>query len=453
MEGYKGEDYTFKIPTGMPHQMEIWKNKNPNTIDILTGPLGSGKTHTLCVEAALLSAINHPAPGLLIVPDFPMYESTHKREWPQLLGSLGLNVEATGGVLPRLKFPWGSEIFVRTNDRPEKISAVNAGFMLMDEPAQQHEETYRRGLSRIRHPLATCKRAVLAGTPEGINWFAKVARDTRPMRGWIKRWIKAKGWHPDLEGYRDRLMDDWSHDPAALRTYAFGEFVPLRHGRVYSAWRDELHIAHTLPYTPHSPLHLSCDFNVQAMRWVVWQIVGNEIHVLKVMAPDEGASVLELGKLFVHEWGHHEGPVYLSGDATGRGRTALTGTSAYDSLWPTVYAKWNKAVFDVPKANPPVTDRVRNVNHHLRGAGGYKILVNEEHCQPLITDMRENIWKTGIPDIKKSYDGDEKYKTHSGDAFGYGLWARLPLELDVDVKRSRVAKDSPHRRSIMEERF
>jgi hypothetical protein len=78
-----------------------------------------------------------------------------------------------------------------------------------------------------------------------------------------------------------------------------------------------------------------------------------------------------------------------------------------------------KVSYRVPKANPPVRDRVSVVNARLRNARGETQLFVDPKCRELIDDFEQVSYQEDSTQIDK--DKDRK-RTHLSDALGYLIW-------------------------------
>jgi hypothetical protein len=73
----------------------------------------------------------------------------------------------------------------------------------------------------------------------------------------------------------------------------------------------------------------------------------------------------------------------------------------------------------VPKANPPVRDRVMLVNAKLRSAGEEVHLVIDRKCKGLAKDFEQVVYKPESTIVDKERDPQ---LTHLSDALGYLVW-------------------------------
>jgi len=417
---------SFDIPPGLPHQHELWADETHEREVAMIGPLGTGKSLALGVKMVLLAAANAGLPGALVVPSYVMFDKIHRREWPILLSGLGLSVKIISHPNPVIRLPW-SDVLVYTADKPEAIAGTNLAYALGDEPALWSRATYERITARVRHPQAVCRHIALVGTPEGLpSWFAdefNIDSIVTSKNGWTKRTIRATTWHPDMAHYPGRLKQTYGHDPALLRTYARGEFVALGAGLAYHAFSRENNVR-DIALESGLPIELACDFNIDAMRWLVCQRTPHELRVVDEIAPGRHCPVPDAAAAFMERYGDSPGRLAVYGDAAGSARTSQTGTTCYSELRQALMPVFGgRLTTNVPNANPPVRDRVNTVNYHLAGRGGLELVVSPR-CRELIADFERVAWRKNTSDIDKNTD---PLRTHASDALGYWLWRAAPL--------------------------
>jgi hypothetical protein len=80
--------------------------------------------------------------------------------------------------------------------------------------------------------------------------------------------------------------------------------------------------------------------------------------------------------------------------------------------------------FDVPRANPPVSERINAVNAALRNAAGQVRLRISPRCVTLRRDFERVSYRTGTAEVNKTAAPE---LTHISDALGYYIVRRYPL--------------------------
>lgn len=413
------------LPAALPHQAALWGDQTQDACIALVGPLGCGKSYALAVKALLLARANAGIDGMLVVPTYPMAKQVHCREWPGIWAGLGVNVKLLGGETMPEAFVWPEQIrsqcWIRSAESPERLAGPNLSFVLWDEPGQMRVSAWERGSVRPRHPLAAVRQNVLGGTPEGLNWFADLFANPVPPN----KTIRAGCWHANLAHYPAMLKARYGHDNALLSAYAKGQFVPLRSGRAYSAFDRAIHASQPTAYDPHLPLVLACDFNVDAMRWLIAQVMPGEIRILEELDLGRGGTTIEGARQFMDRWSlrHRAGEVWIVGDASGRARRTNASRTDYQILVEELGRTAFRSVsLRAAASNPPVKERVDAVNYYL--SGRQRTIVIDPSCRELILDFERVLWREGGTDIDKS----DPLRTHASDALGYLVTNLAPVQ-------------------------
>ena len=96
-----------------------------------------------------------------------------------------------------------------------------------------------------------------------------------------------------------------------------------------------------------------------------------------------------------------------------------TGYSDYQVIRNYFGARRAKVSYRVPKANPPVRDRVALMNARLCNARGEVQLFVDPKCRELIADFEQVSYQEDSTQIDKDKD---RRRTHLSDALGYLIW-------------------------------
>lgn len=329
----------------------------------------------------------------------------------------------------------GAIIQVTGLDAPQRAEGVAVDFAAVDEAADVREEAW---IEHIRPGLSERGgQAWLIGTPEGRNWFWRLAQRAQ----------EEHAAHPEL----------WSHhtwpsgdilDPAEIeiaraeldaRTFSqeYGASFLDVTGRVYYGFNRDVHAVEHLPYDPKSPLMIAFDFNVSPGVAVVCQerlYKGTNPrvprNVLVAVVVDEvwierDSNTPRVCAEIVRRYREHQAHVEIHADATGGAR----GTSQVDGSDLDLIRKHLEPVFGerlewcVPRANPSVRARINAVNSRLESADGNVHLLVDPTCRHLVEDLEGVTWSdTGDLDKKTS-----PMLTHITDALGYLIHEKWPL--------------------------
>ncbi|MEI9972420.1 MAG: hypothetical protein WDO73_10415 [Ignavibacteriota bacterium] len=170
--------------------------------------------------------------------------------------------------------------------------------------------------------------------------------------------------------------------------------------------------------SPRKPLLWALDFNVDPMSSVVAQIADGRISVLDEIVIRHGTT-RQACKTFLERFPRHAAGVRIYGDASGFAQQT-SGMSDYDMVREELgIASLLDADIRVPRANPPVRDRIHLVNTKLRSARGDIGMRVDPKCKELIMDFEQVSYKGDTGQIDKDRD---RMRTHVSDALGYLIW-------------------------------
>lgn len=194
-------------------------------------------------------------------------------------------------------------------------------------------------------------------------------------------------------------------------------------------------------YDPALPLCLACDFNMAPMAWVVGQIhAGEHLHCLQEIYLREG-TVDDACEVFLNDYGHHIGEVWLFGDRSGRGGTQQSTKSNYDLIKNAFMGHQFRVRMKVPTKNPTNVNAVASLNLRCQDKFGIsRLTINAETCQELIKDMVQVVWEDGTSggtkQIKKVRKREDPYfwRGHLSDAIMYLAHRMWPVRTEQNRK-------------------
>ncbi|MCP3979691.1 MAG: hypothetical protein GY716_10250 [bacterium] len=411
----------------------------------LVGGLGTGKTRSLVLKDLMLHMANVQATGrsfqsMLVEPTFGLVQDILIPAFQEVVrGELGIKVEVMSkGQRPKVIWPKGfkgAQTLLRSAERPKRLAGTNLSHVGFDEPGQMEYEAWKKGGDRARHPRAFIRQRFGVGSPEGLNWYSQLFDFPKPPHVTIR----ATRWHPDMREYPHELATTYEGDPAGAAAYLDAQFVPMMTGRCYRPFSRERHFSIHAVYNPGLPLIVTCDFNIDAMRWVVLQKHPKAWVFIDEIALGVNGDVQDAAHEFVRRYGYrvraadvgegehsHVGTLIVTGDYAGKGRDA-TGHTAVDEIKKVFRGKFREIDY-IFKPSPLQVDRVRTVNHHLKATGGRQVLIHPARCPELVMDFEQNHWAKGRPAIAKSTAPPENLRTHAGDAAGYAFCNLGPIK-------------------------
>jgi hypothetical protein len=326
-----------------------------------------------------------------------------------------------------------SKILFRPVDEFERLRGTNLAWFGVDELTYCQEQAWVVLEGRLRDPRARRLCGFAGWTPKGYDWVYRRFL-AHPVAGYevvIASAYENQHLLRKIPDFYERLKH--SYDTQFYEQEVLGRYLSLNAGLVYSAFRREDHVRET-KVDPAIPLLWALDFNVDPMCSVVAQVKGKQVTVLDEIVISR-ATTLQACEEFQARFPQHPAGIYIYGDATGN-RMQTTGSTDYQIVREFFRREgYEKTRYKVPRANPPVRDRVELVNARLRSAAGEINLVVDQKCRELIKDFEEVSYKPLTTIIDKEKD---LRRTHLSDALGYLVWQESRPEGTVGERGQRL---------------
>lgn len=394
---------------------------------------GAGKTRFGAVEAIRqASAIGNTGhPFLCVGKTYPQARITSFRSVVDHLARAGLQQgrdfsSTWGGAGHEVRIPaWGGAWLVWGSAQiPDSLKGPNCCGAWLDEPGlypeanQTGEKTWGLILARVREPTAGSLRVVLSGTPEGMNWLAKLllawGAPLRPGEAAHKKrraWWQVPTWaNKSLDaGYVPILLE--AYGDRAARAFTEGEFLDIFEGQAYEAFRRSDHVR-PLAYDAALPIMLAWDFNRNPMHVLAAQRHGAEVWVVrewKIKETTTWDAAQRVG-LWLGEVQHARG-VEVYGDPAGHSGSVRDRRSDFEQIRQAFAGQWGGYSDRTRRAHSAQTARVAAVNQWLRTGRVYV----DPSCGALIDDLVQVRFKPGTAELDKH----DLRLTHASDALGY----------------------------------
>ena len=337
-------------------------------------------------------------------------------------------------------------------DKPVRAEGDPIDGIVLDEYADMKPsvwtQTVRPGLSTMGRPGW----ANFIGKPRGRNHFWRLWQDAATRDNWARfHWSAEEILSAqEIQDLRDDLPDmEYQQEIQA-------NFVNFS-GRAYYAFTDEnkQEGLHTL-YDPQRPLEVSLDFNIAPGTAAITQemdysdVVSTlgikrqanvEEHIDatfgQVWIPRDSNTHLVCDKI-IADWGKHEGPVHVFGDATGG---AGGSAKVQGSDWILIKNKLKpvfgeRLKFKVQKGNPPVKERLNGYNGRFRTASEkIRTLVDPVTASRVVEDLEGVTLKVGSNGELDKNSAPEL--THISDGLGYRAYVRFPMRSRT-IKRQSI---------------
>lgn len=338
-----------------------------------------------------------------------------------------------------------SAILIRSADKPSRITGIELGSALGDEPARwKHDRNNPLGdpivqlLGRIRHPLARLLMALFVYTNEGdatgiYDLMHSGKEDCALYRASSTENPKAKDF---VERQTKFLTKELANQ------YIKGEAACFRGGKVYPSFDDKMHVDSNVKMNPDRPPQVSLDFNIMpGMHAEIGQYhedvdlftTVHEIHGSRMTVKETARKIVEYFRDVKWDF-TKSGPLEVFGDATGKSEWSGTGQSNYDVLTEMFKAEGLPHRLRLTAANPLVIDRVHAFNMALQDAQGNAHYKVHPSCVRLIEDLRK-LMLNQYGEVDKK---DSKL-SHPSDADGYRVHYLRPIRREVATVGGRIS--------------
>lgn len=180
-------------------------------------------------------------------------------------------------------------------------------------------------------------------------------------------------------------------------------------------------------------LHLSCDFNVDPMMWVIAHKTPDKVFFVDEIVI-ENTSTREAIQEFISRYGNHRGNIIINGDASGDYRSCQSERSNYIIIKNEIERHFQKHIkVDIKKHNPPISERVQAFNHLVLSDTGQRNLIVSPKCKWLLYNIDNLKYKEGTGQIDSPsfsqirQDKQTKFLGHIFDAASYLVDFYFPI--------------------------
>ena len=421
-------------------QREFLEIPHNYTLDVAVyqGGYGSGKTFAGSLLGILL-ALKYPGiRGLVGAQTYTLVRDTTLQTYFEHLEQIGF---AEGkdyewsSSLQKLTFKNGSEILFRHFDEPNKLKSLNLGFVEIEEMSDIPYDTFKVLLSRMRQrPRKDWK-----------HFTYRIFGHTNPelQRGWIyKTFVENPAVNYRLitapttqniylpEGFCDELKK--VYDEQYYRIFMLAQNGDYSSGLVVKDFTDEN--IKNISYQPEMDLHISCDFNVDPMCWVLAHKTEDKVFYFDEIAM-ENTTTARACEEFCRRYPNHKGKIIINGDASGDNRSCTSEYTNYVIIKKKLLQYGYDVEIRIKAYNPPIKTRIAAFNAKIRNADGEICLYVDKKCEKLLYNIYNLKYKEGtsridIPTYQQIKQSKElKFLSHPMDAASYLVDFYWPITL------------------------
>lgn len=425
----------------LPAQREFIEVPHDYTLDVALyqGGFGSGKTFAGALLGILLALRYPKIVGLVGASTFPLVRDTTLATYFEHLENMGFceNVDFDySKTEQKLTFKNGSQIMFRHFDEPNKLKSLNLGFVQIEEMSDIPESTFYMLLGRLRQkPRNAWKqfRYRLFGhsNPEmHKGWVYKTfVLDKKPNYRLITAPTTENIYLP--QGFCDELKNLYSKNYYQINV--LGQWCDDGNPLVVKDFDDDN--IKKVSYSADLPLHISCDFNVDPMSWVLAHKNADSISFFDEIVI-ENTTTAKACDEFYARYPQHRGGIVINGDASGDNRSCVSEYTNYVIMRKKLASfGYNDVDIAIRAFNPPVKNRIAAFNAMVRDANGAAKLFIDPKCEKLIYNMQNLKYREGssqldLPSFYQIRNRRElKFLSHPFDAASYMVEFYFPTVL------------------------
>ena len=407
-------------------------------VAVYQGGYGSGKTFLGSLLGILLALKFAGIRGLVGAQTYTLVRDTTLQTYFEHLENFGF-VEGKdyewSSSLQKLSFKNGSEILFRHFDEPNKLKSLNLGFVEIEEMSDIPYDTFKMLLGRMRQRTKKSWK----------NFTYRIFGHTNPemQRGWVyKTFVENPAVNYRLisaptteniylpEGFCDELKK--VYDEQYYNIFVLAQNGEYNNGLVIKDFTDEN--VKEISYQPEMDLHISCDFNVDPMCWVLAHKTDDKVFYFDEIAM-ENTTTAKACDEFYRRYPNHKGKVIVNGDASGDNRSCTSEYTNYVIIKKKLLQYGYDVEIQIKAFNPPIKNRIMAFNSKVRSASGEVCLFVDKKCEKLLYNIynlkyKEGSSKIDIPTYQQIKQSKElKFLSHPMDAASYLVDFYWPITL------------------------
>ena len=394
---------------------------------IVTGGLGSGKTHGTAILAYDHICANPESRFFWAVA--PTHRKVEDVLIPALQDALDLHFglavnvhyKITKGntgwklVFTAFKAP---QIHFHSGDRPQLMVGTTICGYWITEPGIQKRLVFEKCQDRMRCGKARRLRGFIEGTPEGLNWYHELSQNETYKRvneyttrsteiinrkpftkTRLQLYTTDNSWI-DTDSYVSRLMATYAGDEQRLASYLRGEFTEFGGGNAYS-FVPSRDIVLDVETSPQLPIAMCWDFNHHPLAWTALQHQAHETKhrrlkrwVVLQESTGENTHLQTSCAEFIARFDpdiYYNTPIDIYGDNSGWASSHKMKGSDYEQIAKLLRPYYKKVTIRASKSNIGIRTSVNTVNRALM----YEMLVVAAWCRNTINSFQRTAFKEG----------------------------------------------------------
>ena len=407
-------------------------------IAVYQGGFGSGKTFAGSLLGILLSLKFPGIRGLVGAQTYTLVRDTTLQSYFEHFENMGF-IDGKDYVwsssLQKITFKNKSEILFRHFDEPNKLKSLNLGFVEIEEMSDIPYDTFKMLVSRMRQ----------TPSKQWKNFTYRIFAHTNPetQRGWVyKTFVESKKENYRLisapttqniylpEGFCEELKK--LYDEEYYNVYVLAQNGNFNTGLIIKDFSQEN--IRQIKYCPDLDLHITCDFNVDPMAWILAHKTDNKVFYFDELVL-ENTTTAKTCEEFLSRYPNHKGKIIINGDASGDNRSCTSEYTNYVIIKKSLLKYGYDVDIKIKPYNPPIKNRIAAFNAKIRSANGDICLFIDPKCEKLLYNIynlryREGSSRIDIPTYQQIKQNKElKFLSHPIDAASYLVDYYWPIKL------------------------
>lgn len=414
----------------VPHNLEM-------DVCVYQGGFGSGKTWAGSLLGVLLALKFPGIIGLVGAQTYSLVRDTTLSSYFEHLENFGMRNGKDyfyNRSEQKLELKNGSRVLFRHFDEPNKLKSLNLGFVEIEEMSDIPFETFKMLLGRMRQTVL----------PSWKGFKYRLFGHTNPenRKGWIyKTFITSK--RPNFRLIQAASTEN-IHLPKAFlenmknlydenyyKMNVLGQFDSSSNNLVVKNFGDEN--LKELCYRRDLPLHITCDFNVDPMCWILAYKDAERAYFFDEIVL-ENATTVQTCEEFAKRYGDHRGRIIINGDASGDNRSCVSEYTNY-VLMKRCFSNlgFRQVDIEIRPFNPPIKNRISAFNCLVKSQNGTRRLFIDPRCEKLLYNIENLKYREGssildLPGYQKIRQQPEtKFLGHPFDAASYLVEYYFPV--------------------------
>lgn len=427
----------YKLLNAQREFLEIPHNYSLD-VAVYQGGYGSGKTFAGSLLGILLALKFNGIRGLVGAQTYTLVRDTTLQSYFEHLNSMklvdGVDYKWISSE-QKLIFRNGSEILFRHFDEPNKLKSLNLGFVEIEEMSDIPYDTFKMLLARMRQKVS----------PEWKRFTYRIFGHTNPeiQQGWIYKTFFTNP-PPNYrlicapttqniylpEGFCEELKK--LYDKSYYETFVLGRTGNYNENLVVKDFTDKN--VRDIQYQRDLDVHISCDFNVDPMAWVLAHKTEDKVFYFDELVI-ENTTTSKTCDEFYRRYPNHKGKVIINGDASGDNRSCMSEYTNYVIIKKKLESFGYNVEIRIKAFNPPIKNRIAAFNAKVKNANGEICLYISPKCEKLLYNIynlryQEGSSRIDIPTYTQIKQSKElKFLSHPFDAASYLVDFYWPIVL------------------------